>query len=251
MTRLWWIVLAAACVCGQAPGNTHGAKAVIHGPDTVEPGDLLVLDATESQGDCFHWLLVNSHKSFLAVEDGRKLAFAAGTAQEYIFVLVVGVCAEGGSLSVDMAEHRVRVGGEPTPPDPNLPDGKWGFAKAANRWLTELVPTDMRHYGRLLGDNFAAVAASIDAGVYDDSAGLEAVQKALQALQAKNRQTLKYVDSEHPGDTQAWQAFFAEWKKKADDLNAIPDAEKALRTVGQYGEAFRETARGLKASAAQ
>jgi hypothetical protein len=251
MTRLWWIVLAAACMCVQAPSNAQDAKAVIHGPDTVETGDLLVLDATESQGDCFHWLLVNSNKSFLAVEDGRKLAFAAGTAQEYIFVLVVGVCAEGGSLSVDMAEHRVRVGGAPKPPDPDLPDGQWGFAKDAYRWLMELVPVDKRHYARPLGDNFEAIAASIDAGTYDDAAGPEAVQKALLALQSKNRQTLKYVDSEHPGDAQAWQAFFAEWKKKADDVNAIPDADKALRTVGQYGEAFRETARGLKASAAQ
>jgi hypothetical protein len=251
MTRLWWIVLAVACMCVQTPSNAQDAKAVIHGPNIVETGDLLVLDATGSQGDCFHWVLVNSHKTFLAVEDGRKLAFAAGTAQEYTFVLVVACCTEAGSLSVDMAEYRVRVGGGPAPPPPDLPDGRWGFTKTAYRLLKELVPTDKRHYAQPLGDNFEAIAASIDAGTYDEFAGAEAVEKAILALQSKNRQTLKYVDSEHPGDAQAWQAFFAEWKKKADELNALPDSEQALRTVAQYGEAFRETARGLKVSAPQ
>ncbi len=248
MNRLCWVVFLAACMCHQTTGSGQDAKAVILGPTSVETGDLLVLDATQSQGDSFHWVLVNSHKTFLAVDDGRKLAFAAGTAQEYIFVLVVASCPEGGLPSVDMAEHRVRVGKAPEPPDPDVPDGRWGFAKDSYRWLTELVPVDMRHYASPLGDNFEAVAASIDAGIYDESTGREAVQQAIVALQSRNRKTLKYVDSEHPGDALAWQAFFAQWKRKADDLNAVSDSEEALKTVVQYGEAFRETAKGLKAS---
>ena len=100
-------------------------EAVVTGPATAEAGDLIILDASQSSNaQEYRWLLVNSQKTFLAFENGRKCVFASGQAGEYIFVLVVAGLDNNEKLSVDSTEHRIVVGKpDPVVPvDPDRPD---------------------------------------------------------------------------------------------------------------------------------
>lgn len=96
------------------------ANAVITGPDRVQPGDLVVLDGSESLADDREWILVNSNKQFLAFENDQKLVFASGDPGEYTFILAVSLSDAGGS-AVSVAQHVVTVGQPPKPPDPPGP----------------------------------------------------------------------------------------------------------------------------------
>ena len=246
MRLLGFVVL----VCLHAPIAAQEAKAVVDGPKQVLPGDLVVLDASQSQGRAFHWVL-NSKKTFLTFENGRKLVFATGTPQEYVFVLIVGDSDGREKVSVDIAEHRVTVGSSPEP-CPDLRRGRWGFAQAACGWVRALVPDEQRHYAAELAKNFEAVADAIENGQYDGLPEGEAVKNANLALQSQNRLSLKYVDADHAGDTRAWLPFFAAWQQKADSHNPPtedrPQADGTLRSVRDYAQAYKETAAGLKAS---
>ena len=99
-------------------------KAVITGPKDAPPGELIVLDATQSSGvvdNGYLWLLVNSEKSFLAVDKGLKCVFSTGTPGDYWFVLVVAGTNPNGGPAADKASHKLRIVGEgpnPTPPVP-------------------------------------------------------------------------------------------------------------------------------------
>ena len=245
-----WVLTFAAVLAPDCLAFAQEAKAVIDGPKQVLPGDLIVLDASRSQGRAFHWVL-NSKKTFLTFENGRKLVFATGTPQEYVFVLIVGDSDGREKVSVDIAEHRVTVGSLPGP-SPDLPRGRWGFAQAACGWVKELVPDDQRHYAEELAKNFEATAAVIENGEYDGLPGDEAIKKANLALQSLNRASLKYVDSNNQGDTKVWLPFFAAWQKKADSHNPPtedhPQSDGTLRSVRDYAQAYKETAAGLKAS---
>lgn len=97
-------------------------KAVIDGDKIVEPGDLVVLDGSRSNGSAFKWLLVNSKKKFAEVDQGRKLFFSSGTPGEYIFVLIVGGADNNNRLEVDIIQHVVTVGKvDPVVPNPPAP----------------------------------------------------------------------------------------------------------------------------------
>ena len=246
-----WILTFAGVLAPHCPALSQEAKAIIDGPKQALPGDLVVLDASRSQGRAFHWALLNSGKTFLTFENGRKLVFATGTPQEYVFVLIVGDSDGREKVSVDIAEHRVTVGDVPGP-SPDLPRGRWGFAQAAYGWVRELVPDDQRHYAEELAKNFEATAAVIENGEYDGLPGDEAIKKANLALQSLNRASLKYVDSNNQGDTKVWLPFFAAWQKKADSHNPPtedhPQSDGTLRSVRDYAQAYKETAAGLKAS---
>lgn len=96
------------------------AKAVISGPEKANPGDLVILSADESYADDLHWVLVNSDKTFLPVEDDRKCVFASGQPGRYIFVLAASKASESVGSTVDLAKHCVQIG-EPAPPPPPEP----------------------------------------------------------------------------------------------------------------------------------
>lgn len=96
------------------------ANAVISGPDRVRPGDLVVLDGSESLADDREWILVNSDKQFLSFEHDQKLVFASGTPGDYVFILAVSLSDADGS-AVSVAQHVVTVGNPTPPPDPPGP----------------------------------------------------------------------------------------------------------------------------------
>lgn len=104
--------------------------AVITGPKQGEPGDLIVLDASGSNGQAFRWVLVGTKKVFLPIDGGKRIVFAVGQPGEYTFVLVVGGQGQGGALEVASAEWTITVGNPvpPTPPTPPEPPSPFPMA---------------------------------------------------------------------------------------------------------------------------
>lgn len=92
------------------------ASAVIEGPTKANPGDLVILDGSESIADSRQWLLVNSDKQFLAFEENRKIVFASGTPGDYVFMLAVAQSVDDVS-TISIVKHTVTVG-TPEPPVP-------------------------------------------------------------------------------------------------------------------------------------
>lgn len=95
-------------------------RAVITGPKESSPGELVILDASQSSGMGYLWLLVNSEKSFLPVDNGMKCVFSTGTPGTYHFVLVVSGTNPNGGPAAATAAHVLKIAGA-TPPGPDPP----------------------------------------------------------------------------------------------------------------------------------
>lgn len=111
-----WLML-----CGSVAAQV---TAKINGPEETDPGNLVVLDASESTGaTAYKWVLIGAPSSSYAPFDGGKLCvFARGVAGEYTFVLVVAGPDKDGKLAVAVAEKKIIVRGA-LPPQPNPPPG--------------------------------------------------------------------------------------------------------------------------------
>lgn len=112
------ILLVASTALAELP------KAVITGPKEGPPGELVILDASQSSGLGYLWLLVNSEKSFLPVDSGIKCVFSTGTPGEYVFVLVISGTNTNGGPAAATATHTLKISGDkpkPKPDDPNPP----------------------------------------------------------------------------------------------------------------------------------
>ena len=89
--------------------------AVIEGPASAAPGDLVVLDAGSSIGaQKFVWTLVDSDKKFLAVDNGQRVVFASGKPAVYTFLLAVAGLDAEGKADVALVRHTLVIGA-PTP----------------------------------------------------------------------------------------------------------------------------------------
>jgi len=95
--------------------SAQDAKAVITAPAAVGIGDLFVLDGTQSQADALQWTLFPTGKTFLPVEDNKRVVFSSGTPGTYTFILSV---AKGGTVSVTTHSFTVGQPGPQPPPNP-------------------------------------------------------------------------------------------------------------------------------------
>lgn len=113
------IVLLSALLFSDAsfpPQTTPGANAVITGTLSAAPGDLIVLDASNSVGDAKKWVipegLESKHLTF-----GDRLVFSTGTAGRYRVGLAVA--AKGDPLTIDVRFVDVQIGDGKPFPNPN------------------------------------------------------------------------------------------------------------------------------------
>lgn len=90
-------------------------KAVLKGPESSEPGDLVVLDGAESKGDNIKFLIDDAlvGRTF---QFGRQVIFATRTPGNYRFQVIVA----DKEAQIDVATLVVKVG-EPEPPKPPTP----------------------------------------------------------------------------------------------------------------------------------
>lgn len=193
-SALWQTVQLALITClisfavAFAVSSAFSAEAIITGPNVAQPGDLVILDASESKdATAYQWRLTNSEKSFLPIEEGKKIVFASGKAGIYRFVLAAaGVDEETVEADVSLAIHEVVIGTpEPTPPIP--PNDKPGLAAKVADWLTKVDAAKAANLKAVLLANFETVAkadtlkhadqvfsgilqASNEAGAFDASA---------------------------------------------------------------------------------
>jgi hypothetical protein len=227
--------------CGAALADETGPAAVIDGPTTVAPGDLVILSGERSRASDFAWRLCNTEKSFLAVDGGRRCVFASGSPGKFTFVLAV---AAGDRVA--LAQHTVEITAPepppnpnpgppvpaPGPPEPDLPPGKFNLARLARDWALTTVlldPAQRKETARSLAASFASMSAAIAAGTVSDPA--EILARTLAANQAA-------LGSQRD----AWKGWGA---KLAQALEAF-HAQGTLRSAESYATAWREIAQGLE-----
>lgn len=91
------------------------AKVVV--PERPIAGDLIILDASQSQGDQFDWVLEGSDKPILPVEKATKCVFTTRYGGTFRFLfLAVGV-AEDGTAKLVKERITLEIEG-PSPPGP-------------------------------------------------------------------------------------------------------------------------------------
>lgn len=120
--RAWLaVILIAIASTPTLAGEVAGLSAVITGPAEVEAGNLVILDATESDADHLRWVCLNaSPPDFLQTDNGRKLGFAAPPGVYTFAVIAVKVDQDNRAI-VATQTHTVTVKGAPPGPDP-IPD---------------------------------------------------------------------------------------------------------------------------------
>lgn len=209
-------------------------KASIVGPSGGIPGDLLVLDSSESDGEHFAWMVepaeVNDKPSFLVLENGRK-CLVCSVPGRYVVVLAVGD-ADG----ISMAKWTVIVAGQPRPnpkpkpdnPKPKPTPSKFGLVKVAQDAVA-LVPSHARSKAADLADAFDAVASQIAAGA------LTSVDAVIAENRTQSRDALG-------GSLDAWRPATSTISKQVGVLAS----EGHIKTLADHQEAWEEIAKGLR-----
>jgi hypothetical protein len=187
--------------------------------------------------------LADGDKTFLEVDNGRKVVFATGTAGRYTFVLVAANAQADGKPQVAVARHVLTVGDpqpNPIPPNPNppgpqpdpLPPGKYGLA-SFTRDAAAGVPlsaTERVRTAAALAGSFDSIASTIAAGAIKTQAD------AIAATQANNITALGSA-------REAWRPWAESLRVK---LNALSESGQ-LATMDDYITAWREISTGLRA----
>lgn len=107
MRHIATICLMCACLPAFAE-----VKAVIEGPETAKPGDLVVLSGKASIGDGVLWVSPEGVQTLTCSE--RELAFAVGTPGRYRFGLIVA----DTEANIEYTTHTVVIGTPQPGPDP-------------------------------------------------------------------------------------------------------------------------------------
>jgi hypothetical protein len=115
-----WLVALLAC-------SSLAAEVKISGPTTARTGDLVVINAKESTGKAFKWLMPPGLATLSCSE--LEFGFASGTPGVYTFTLIAADTESEGVEQIAVATHTVNVGGvdlnpeepEPEQPPPDVP----------------------------------------------------------------------------------------------------------------------------------
>ncbi|MAT14255.1 MAG: hypothetical protein CMJ46_03195 [Planctomyces sp.] len=229
-------------------------EAIITGPTGGIPGDILVLDASESKADFFDWEvtpeLPDGRKTILPLEGGKKCLVTSVPGTYTAFL------AAGNAEGIDLKKWTVKVGGDsptpgpgpgPTPPHPgpnpnppnpvpptptpDVPDGKFAIAKLVRDWARQVNTPSRSAECVKLADGADAISARISAGT------LEGPREILAAVLEANIAAV--------GHSLEWQAF---GKKFEARLRELYEASR-LQTDADWAVLFQEMAVGLRAAA--
>jgi hypothetical protein len=231
MSERFFALLLACCIPSTCLGQ-------IEGPKTSAPGDLIVLSAV-GEFESSAWVLANSDKTFLPVENNRKVVFASGTPGKYAFVLATSVVVSDTAIETRIYQHIVEIVGDlptpgpnpgpdppkPVPPDPDL--SQLGRDALAAVQQAETKPEEVA-----AAANNLRTAASKAAGL-----STMTVPEINAELVRLNRQG-PFDDS---SVTDRWRPFL-QWFGSA--MSEVQDRESAI-------EALNEIADGLDASLAR
>lgn len=223
------VVLLSLCL-----PSFGGAKAVITGPKEVPVGDLIILDAAQSEGLKYKWVLVGSKKTFYEADKGLKLLFACGTPGDYTFVLVVGGEDNNKNMVVDMAEHTITIKGSgpiippiiPPVVPVVIPDGEFKVSKSVYDWAKT---TNDKVSALKVSANFESISAQISARI------ITSPEVVIQMTASTNKNAVSNYE--------VWRTnFFAPLNTV---LNNLSESEK-LTTMEQHATCWREIGLGVK-----
>lgn len=209
---------------------------VITGPSGGVPGDLLVLDASDSQADHLTWAVLpelpDGRQTILVVDSGRK-AIIASVPGQYTVILAAAT-ADG----VVLKTHTVTVSGggntpdpiQPKPPTPIIED-RFGLAPKVREWVQAVSD---RSRQQQLSQAFRT-AANRATTIGD-----------LKKLESETRSNLSgdLVREAIGGAANAsnWLPLFEPMGTEISRL----DREGQIRTLADYQQAWREIAEGLR-----
>lgn len=242
-------LIAFLLIAGTA--SAAAPKAVINGPTTGTAGELLTLDASQSEGENLKYLWrVQPDVS------GRRMFRSCGTTGDVIhistmpgtwqYTLVVSN-AEGA----DLLTWTVTIPGNPSPqpnpvppgpapipnphPDPPaptptpVPPSKFGIRDQIPVWAASVSSSTRVAAAGRLADASDALAAAVAAGTTSGPA------KILAALTAANAAALG-------ADLAAWKSFGVSYSAALSGIYAMG----RLKTDADWAELLRETAAGLR-----
>ena len=258
MRKFIYSVLILLFISSSLFGQT---KAVINGSsdDTgvtrSAVGDLVVLDATTSQGEEFGWYLLNSKKTFLVSESKRKIAFASGTTGSYSFVLVVTGPDNNGKQSNKILFHTVLIGEDPIPgpspvpvpipnptpnPTPNpvpnptpvvVPDDQFNnLGKSIVEWSNTYLKADGKTISSKIGDNYKKIAIDLNNGdvlLKDSFIKVAELNKSLYSTQPVHDQYILVGSRINEVYTKLSSTFDRD--VMVEFLNVIGDSFKAVK----------------------
>jgi hypothetical protein len=171
----------------QEPEPSPNISVVIDGPETVNPGELVKLDARKSDADSFIWRLVGgTSKQYDVAEGGRVVYFATATPGTVRFAWAAAKNVSGKAPALLMGEKVVTVTGSVPPPNPQpvpVPDikpeqNKLGFATLARDTVVSQIATLDKAVVRKVGDVFSVVSSKIGAGTLGSKAAADAEIKS-------------------------------------------------------------------------
>lgn len=214
---------------------------VITGPTGGQPGDLLILDASESSAKHFEWAVVptlsRDRLTIMPIEDGKKCILVSVPGQ---YTVILAVSTDAGVI---MKKHVVTVsdypgpgpnpGPEPKPPepprpqpDPEFPDGKYDLAEKSYKWAKEVGDPGT---AQSLANNFDSVSAQISAGALKSMLDIQKATKDLNSVSLK-------------GKEDKWGPFTGPLKAELMKLNE----SGKLRSFDDHAIAWAEIAQGLR-----
>ncbi len=204
----------------------------VDGPETADPGELVVLDAEAIPSTASSWLLVNPPPDDNHQVVGPRLFFATGIPGEYRFVFAFMPDAGEGPPTIIQTMHTLTITGKPPgpgpiDPEPVLPDGRFKLA-ALSRSLA-LSLNDPSEAGTVAGV-YRSIAAQIHAGA------IKGERKIFEQVGKLLRERL--------GDAfEAWAEPFG--RPISDKLSELFKAGE-LKTDEDHAAAFGEIALGLE-----
>jgi hypothetical protein len=121
MPRKLAIIALALCLWVTSAALCAEPRAVIRAPESASPGDLVILDASDSSGLDLIWELTNSEKSYLPVDGGKRCVFASGAPGRYVFLLIAVDVDEAAKKGLTAKARHVLTIGTPGPTPPPGP----------------------------------------------------------------------------------------------------------------------------------
>ena len=155
----------------------------VDGPQTVQPGQLLRLDALTDREAAVLWHAVGvPPQSWDTANNGSTLFFASAVPGRYTFLAVCACQGVGAVPEIRSVEHVVTVSGPlpgpgpvpppgpgpgPAPDTPTLPAGKFGLAQLVYDGVKTL-PAAEKPKAVLVSQSYLVVASMIAAGAIRD-----------------------------------------------------------------------------------
>lgn len=222
------------CVFLLMPMPAYGqVEAIIKGPDSVNIGDLVILNAESSLGDNHKWVADERVTGkYFEVPNQKMLFFAFGIPGEYKFQLIVA----DKNANIDQITHSVTVISSDSPPGnvpevPIPPVDVNDFSQKVTDWATEVEDTD---------------GAQALALVYRQSAeaitnGTLSVPKAITSVKTASDAALTISS-----DPVKWEAV----RTKIGDEATLRTQKGILSSPRQTAQFFAEVTNGLERAAA-